>query len=138
MEQEKANALLLQAAQLQQQAEQTEQHLALINNELAEMSEFEKQIDSFSKNQNNEMISSIGKGVYAKASLTDKNFLVNAGAGVLIKKTPEETKKIVKLQIEKLEEAKASLLAQLELFHNELRRLVGEIEKFRAEKNKSA
>lgn len=137
MEQQKANALLMRAAELQQYSEQAEQQLALINNELVEMSNFEKNVDAFSKNSQKEIISSIGKGVYAKALLADKDFLVNVGSGVLVKKTPEETKKVVKSQLEKLEEAKAGLLAQMELFHNELYQLVGEIEKLRAEKNKS-
>ena len=124
--------IIMQAAVLQQQSEETEQNLAFINNQLSELQEFGNDISFMAQNKGKEIFSLIGKGVYSRASLSDSDFFVNVGSGILVKKSREETKNIIYSQIEKLTEAKVQLMAQMENFHLKLRELIREIEKIKS------
>lgn len=134
MENNESSGLIVQATILQQQSEETEQNLSFINEQLSELQEFSKQIKFLSESRNNEIFSSIGRGVYAKSSLSDNNLFVNAGSGVLVKKTREETKNIIDSQIEKLNEARIQLMSQMEMFNLQLHEMVEKIEKIKSKK----
>ena len=78
------------------------------------------------KSKENSIISSLGKGLYVKASLEEKNIFVEVGSGVLVKKTPEAAKKIIENQIKRLSEAKLKLLEKFELCYKNLNDLLVE------------
>jgi len=101
---------------------------------MTEMENFEKSLSALEKTGEKEMLSSLGKGVYVETELKGKGLFVEVGAGVIVKKTPEETRKIIESQIVKLKEAQSQLQVQLEMFHKEFQSMVSEIESEREAK----
>lgn len=129
-EEQKINQeLLMRAAMLHQQSQEIEQNLALIENQINELELFSKNLSDLEKNPNKEMLASIGRGVFTKAALSDKELFVDVGAGTIVKKTPQETVKVIESQVKKFKEAKTQLQAQLELFHKEMHDLIEQAEK---------
>ena len=120
--------LIMRASFLEKQAQETQGSLEFVERQISELEEFDSDIKSFSKSSGKEMLASVGKGIYVKADLADKDLFVNVGSGVIVKKTPEETEKIVEDQLRKLKEAKTQLTAQLEANNMALMKLITEIE----------
>ena len=56
-----------------------------------------------------------------------KKLFIDVGAGVVVKKTPEETIEIVKEQILRLQEARVQISSQLEIYRGKLQEFIEEI-----------
>jgi len=69
--------LLMKATMLQQQSQEIEQNLAIIDTQVSELSEFTKNLADLSSSSEKEILSSIGKGVFAKTTLADKDLFVD-------------------------------------------------------------
>ena len=122
--------LLWQASMLEKQTQEIEQHSNFLQQEIQDLSKFKENIGSMQGNASgNEILASLGKGVYVKASMTDKKLFVDVGAGVIVKKSPADTEKIIDAQLKKLSEAKLQLQDKLEIYQMELSRIVIELEK---------
>ena len=120
--------LAFKAAFLEKQCQEFSATIDNVNAKLFELDEFNKNLDFFAKTNNKEMLSSLGNGVYLKTELASKELFVNAGAGVVIKKSPEETQGIVGSQIAELHETRTRLVGQLELYSHLLQQTVFELE----------
>ena len=121
--------LLLKASILEKQINELGGNLEIVNQQLFELIQFQESINSFQKSNSKEMFSTIGKGVHLKTLLVEKEFLVEVGANVLVKKTPEETIKVIEEQIKRLNELKYSLSSQLDSHMFALNDLIKKIEK---------
>ena len=75
-----------------------------------------------------EILSSLGKGVYAKASVTGKDLFVGVGADIYVKKTSVETIKVIEEQLKMLNEARMELLARVESYGLAFKELLSEIQ----------
>lgn len=124
MDQEK----LFRASLIERQINELESRLEMINQHISELNQFQEYLDIFSKSSNNEMLSSIGKGVYAKTKLLSKDLLVEVGAGVVIKKNPEEMKNVIESQLSKFAEVKSHIMAETEAYAQSLQDILREIE----------
>ena len=106
---------------IENQARQFEQNLQLVDNQIHELGEFIKNLNFIIESKEKDILSSLGRRVYLKAKIEDKEKLfVDIGAGVVLKKTPEETLEIVKEQITRLQEVRGQIAFQLELYYKEL------------------
>lgn len=120
--------LLMKASLLERNSQELETHLQFINNQITELELFNVNLGTLQDSSEKEILSSIGKGVYAKANLVDKDLFVEIGAGVIIKKTPQEIKSIIEGQVKTLEETKLRLMAQLEAYNESLQELMRDLE----------
>ena len=127
----------MQASLLERQMQETQQHLELVDRELNELQTFSENLGFLSASKEKQIISSLGKGVFIPAELKEKTLLVEIGAGILVKKTPQETQSIIEIQIKKLQEAKSHLLSRLEVFQEELHKIIFEFEKQQNQKAKN-
>ncbi len=106
---------------VEQEARELEDNLQLIATQIAELDNFRESLEFLIKSKEKEILSSLGKRVYIKSKIEDKEKLfIEIGAGVVVKKTPEETIRIVKEQIIRLQEARVQISAQLEIYQREL------------------
>ena len=126
--------LIMRASILQKHVEEINSNLEQIEMHVAELSALNSNLDSLT-NENKDLISSIGNGVYAKTSLSGGNLLVSVGSNVLVEKTPQETKEMITSQIKQLNEARLQLKAQLEMYSHLLRESLMEIEKLSTNKS---
>ena len=93
---------IFKAQYLQQQMQQISENIEFLNKEIQELDVFNHSLKHLSNVKEKEMFASLGKGVYLKSQIeekSEKELLVEVGARVLVKKTPEETQEIIKKQI---------------------------------------
>ena len=89
------------------------------------MGEFIKNLNFIIKSKEKDILSSLGRRVYLKAKIEDKEKLfVDIGAGVVLKKTPEETLTIVREQITRLQDVRVQIASQLESYYEELENFI--------------
>lgn len=121
--------IIMKAARMQQHAEELEHQLNLVNEQIKELEQFNEHLLSIGNLNNEEIMASLGKGVYLKADTKEKNMYVNVGAGIIVKKKADEVREIIDTQIKKFYEAKLHIQAQLESYLNELQNIIEEIER---------
>ncbi|MCU0642471.1 MAG: hypothetical protein MUF61_02745 [archaeon] len=122
------NEILFKAAILQKQSEEINEHLNYLGSQLSELEELSGNISKISLSKDNESISSLGKGIFVKSVLSPENLFVNVGAGVIVKKSPEETVNAISSQIKNIHEARTHLMQQLELCNHALQSAIVELE----------
>jgi len=117
----------MQLSMLQQQSEAIEEKLKLINQHASELENLKNGLDKIEKNK--EILVNIGKGIFVNAEIKDKDLLVDVGDKIIVKKTGEETKKVIDKQIANMTEIKTQFLLQLEQINANLQALVMEARK---------
>ena len=120
---------LLHASMLEKQSQEIQGNIQLVEREILELEQFSTDLDFISKSKEKEIISSMGKGIHLKAKLENNSLFVEVGAKIIVKKTPEETKKIIELQVKALKEARINLFSQLEISNANLSNLILEIQR---------
>ena len=120
--------IILRISKIEERARELEENIQLIDNQLNELEIFKYTLESVIKSKEKEILSSLGKRVYLKAKIEDKESLfVEVGAGVIVRKTPEETLKITKGQIQRLQEARTEIFLRLQSYHVELQDFINSI-----------
>jgi len=119
--------VMFQAQLLQEEAQKVQNQLEAVEQQLHELTEFNTHLSILDKTQEKEMLSSMGKGIYAKTTLVDKNLYLEVGAGVIVKKTPLEVIKVVEDQIKKLGQMRVHLLGQKEVCSRTMQELLNEL-----------
>jgi prefoldin alpha subunit len=119
---------LFKAQFLQQQAQELEQNLELVDGEIEKLQQMDSNLNFFLGNNEKAMISTIGKGIHVKANLEGKELFVEVGAGVVVKKTPEDARAVIMKQIQKLSEARVHMLGKLEIYHETIRRFIEQMQ----------
>jgi len=123
--------LLMNASMLENQSRELEANLEIIDREIVDLEKFLEGINHLSKSKSNEILASLGKGVYVKSSINESKLYVNVGQGIIVKKTPESTAKVIENQIQRLTEVRAQILQQLEIFTKNFSQVLKELEKLK-------
>lgn len=110
--------LIIEANEIQQKSQELSQNLEFIDSQLSELSDFILTVESISKSEDNSTLTTLGKGVYIKSALMEKDFYVDVGVGVIIKKSSSQTLDIIYSQIDKLKSARTSILSELDSLQN--------------------
>jgi len=100
---------------LNQQFQVIEENISEIQRIKESLKEIER-INLENKNSDgtkNEILVDIGKGVYVKVKIIDKNLIVNIGDKKLIKKTIEETKKTLDKNIKDLVSKRSEIINKI-------------------------
>ncbi len=117
---------------MQQEAEQLNEQLQAVEQHVNEMLELKASLDEIGKEENKEILANLGKRIYVPVEIKDKNLLVEVGKGHYVKKTPEETVKVVEGQLDKMMDGKNQIMARLEELQGEMQKLIMEIERAQA------
>ena len=121
--------LLQEAARLEQFTRELEEHDEFLTRQIAELGQFQTSMQSMIKSKETRMLAPLGKGVYCKADIADRNLFVEVGAGVLVKKTPEALSDVIDNQLEQLKASQVHLTAQIGLCTQKLQEVMHELEK---------
>ncbi len=123
------NESLIKIANLEQHYKQMQESLALIDNQILELEQFKESLIHIINTKEKEMLSSLGKGIHIKTLMDNKNELyVHVGANVIVKKTPQETLKVLDNQITIFKEARLQMAVQLNNYTEQLNTLVSQID----------
>lgn len=106
------------------EANALEERLMFIDEQLRELDSFKKQLGLLDNIQNNEILASVGKGIFMKSVIQKSEFFIDVGAGVVLPKTCSEIISTIEQQIGKLGEMRQQSLAYFLEINKELEALV--------------
>ena len=112
---------------LQEEGRKIEEQIGMINQQIGEFQVLLLSLDKIE--EKGEILAGLGKGVYVKSEIKEKELFVNIGNNIVLKKSNSETRKIVESQIVQLDEVKQHLLREIEKINLQLRFLVEMAEK---------
>ncbi len=113
----------------EQEAQQLNQQLQLIEQNVSEMQDLELSLDEIEKKENNEILANLGKGIYIPVEIKDKKLIVEVGNKNFIKKTIPEAKEIIREQLVKLISAKSQISERLNALQSEIGKMMEGVEK---------
>tara|TARA_Y100000310_G_scaffold325935_1_gene390176 strand:+ start:2674 stop:3078 length:405 start_codon:yes stop_codon:yes gene_type:complete len=120
---------IMQIQMFEQEAQQLNQQLQLIEQNVSEMQDLELSLDEIEKKENNEILANLGKGIYIPVEIKDKKLIVEVGNKNFIKKTIPEAKDIIKEQLVKLISAKSQISERLNSLQSEISGMMQNMEK---------
>ena len=118
--QESQQELVMQFQIFEQQIRMIQEQLQAVEQAIVELGSLNFGLDELVGKKDEEILSPIGRGIYAKSKLISEELLVDIGNKNFVKKSIPETKKIIQNQIKKLEKAKEELNKELEKINTEL------------------
>jgi len=130
--------LMLRLQQIQSEGKEIEEKLQIVDQQVKELSQFSEGLKEFGKEKekSNEILASVGKGVYVKSEMKEDSLFVDVGSGVLVKKSIDDTKQVVEEQLKKINEMKIHFGTQQEALNEELRTLIEEFQKAEEKESK--
>ena len=121
--------LMFQAQLLQEEAQKVDGQLETVNQQLGELTQFNASLSTFDSSDQKEMLSSLGKGIYAKTNLVSKELYIEVGSGVVVKKTPKQVSEVIEDQLKKLNQMRIQLLGQKEIVQRSMMELIEELQR---------
>jgi prefoldin alpha subunit len=119
---------------IQEEAQQLNQQMQLIEQNIQEIAEIESSLDELEKKETKEILANLGKKIFVPVEIKDRNLIVEVGNRKFVKKSIGETKELILEQINKLNIAKNQINERLESLQCEAESLVMEIEKSQEER----
>jgi len=114
---------------LGQEAERIEQQIQMIEQQVAEMSAVRESVEIIKEGKNKEVLANLGKGIFVRADLREKDLLVNVGKEVIVKKTPDETIKVIDDQIKRLIMGKQQFIERINELQNDMQKMLLQMQK---------
>ncbi len=123
---EPSQELMFKLQMFDQQIQQLQQQTQAVEQGIAEMTTLSSGLDELAGKKGKEIFAPIGRGIFAKAKLESEELNVDVGSGNFVQKSIPETKKIIEVQIKKLEEVKKELYDNLEKVGEEFNKKIME------------
>ncbi len=115
---------IIQIQMMEQKVNQFNYQLELIDQNLVELEDLSLSLNEIGKKETKNILANLGKKIYLPVEISDKRLLVEVGNKHFVKKSVDETLKIVYGQTQKLIAAKAEILNRLEDLNNEIENLM--------------
>jgi prefoldin alpha subunit len=112
--------LFFKLSMFEQQIQNIQQQLQAVEKAILDMNSLILNLEELKGSEGKEILSSIGRGIFAKTKLISEELIVDIGGKHLVKKNISDTQKIIKEQIKKLEGAKKDLNKALEEVNKQL------------------
>ncbi len=123
------NESVIERAQLlHQESEGLEERLRFIDQQLSELTQFNVDLGTLSVRTSNEMLASLGRGVFARCAFVGTELFVDIGAGVIVKKTVPEVRTIISGQLQNLQTLRAETHEQLQKMQREFEHILRDVE----------
>ncbi len=130
-------ALIESIQQLHGESELVEERLSFIDKQVAELTDFLGHLSFLAQTKEENFFSSMGKGIFLEATLKSKQLFVDAGAGVIVKKSISDVQIIIQGQLQNLSRMRSESQAQLQMLQNEFETIISRIENERAQTRKT-
>lgn len=115
-------------SQLQQQSKQLQEQVEQVNQRIQEFETLKDSINKIRDSENNEMLAPVGRGIFFKSEKKEEKLFVNVGSNVMVKRKPDDAKKIVDKQIDNMNEIKQELTSQIESINSQFQKMMTEIQ----------
>jgi prefoldin alpha subunit len=120
----KQQELIMKFQIFEQQIENLNQQLQAVEEGILEMGSLDIGLNELSGKKGEKILAPIGRGIFVHATLESEELLVDVGEKNFVKKNIQETREIIKNQIEKLEKVKEELANSLKEIDKELTQLM--------------
>ena len=131
---EKQQELIYQLSILQQQAQQIQEQLQLVEQNVSDLNSISDGLNELRGKKDSEMLAPLGRGIFVKAKILSEELTVDIGKKNFVKKSIPETQEIILLQIDKIAQIKERLLDELDKINNQLLTLINTAERDDKEK----
>jgi len=121
-------AMIMELREKYSISNQLEEQFNLISQQVNELEDFGVHLSELDSSNENEILASLGKGVYIPSTIKEKELYVNVGSGIFVKKKPGEAKKVVEGQLKELAKAREELAERIEGLNEEMRELMQKLE----------
>ena len=121
--------LIFKLQMYEQHINQIQQQLQAVEQGNLDLNNLMQGVEELKGNKDKEVLAQIGKGIYVKTKLDSEDLIVDIGNKNLVTKSIDQTKELIKEQLEKIGEAKEELNGNLEKVNEEMKGLVEEFQK---------
>ncbi|MEK6820408.1 MAG: prefoldin subunit alpha [Nanoarchaeota archaeon] len=109
----KKEEYLLRLSMLEQEANKIEEQIGIINQQISELEVLKLSLKNLSRTEEKEVLAPLGRGIFFKSELKEKELFVNVGREVVVKKSPEETAEIIEVQVSQMRAIKEHLISNI-------------------------
>jgi len=125
---QKQQEIIYKFSIFEQQMRQIQEQLQAVEQGIIELNELNKGLEELIGKKGSEILSPVGRGIFAKAKLLSEDLIVDIGGKKFVKKTIPKTKEMVDNQIKRLEDVYEQLTKSLDDLNAEVMKLIGEVE----------
>ena len=129
MDEKKQQELFYKISIFEQQMRQLQQQLEAVEQGIVDLESLKFGLDELVGKKDQEVFSSLGKGIFAKTKLVSEDLLMNIGDRKFVSKSIPETKKSMDDQIKRLNEMKMDLNNSLNEINEEVGKIIDEANK---------
>lgn len=128
MEQSEIEKKIYEIRILESQAKQLEEQIIMVEQQVAQLSMIQENLNDIGKISNQKILSQLAKDVFIETRAENaKTVLVNVGAGIIVRKTIDETKNYIENQKGKFLEARGKISGEIVKIINKMSEIEGEI-----------
>ena len=121
--------ILFKLSMIEQQMQNLYQQLQSVERGMTELETLDVGLDNLKNPEGKEIFAQVGKGIFTKAKIISNEFIVDIGEKNFVKKSVEETKKLLQEQIKKLDEVKNEINVNIEEVSKEAEKITNDFQK---------
>lgn len=126
---EKQQEMIFKLQMFEQQIQNMNQQLQAVEEGIVEMESLNFGLDELKGSEGKEVLAPIGRGIFTKTKLVSEELIVDVGDKNFVKKSIDDTKRIISDQVDKLNEVKNDLMKNLEESEKEFNLMISEAQK---------
>lgn len=114
-EQQELQQMIIELNLCDARFKEMQQQTTLIDQQLSELQILEKNIDELKNvQQDNEILSQVGQGIFLKSKIkNNEELFIDIGSKMVLKKSPEEAKEIIKKRLEQVMKVRNLIMREL-------------------------
>jgi prefoldin alpha subunit len=116
---------------IDQEATYLNEQIQLIDQNISEFQELEVTLEELEKLESKEILANLGKRIFIPAEIKKKEIFVDVGSKTFVKKSLNETKDLLQVQLLKLIQSKKEISKRLDNLQGDLERLLEKVNKER-------
>jgi len=120
---------IMQLAALEQEATKFQEQMQMLDQQASEIMAIQDSLHELDKSKEKTIYANIGKNIFVKTEIIDKNLLVDVGNKTFLKKNIPDTLKVVEEQLSKIAEAKNKIIERLQELQQQMEAIVEQAEK---------
>lgn len=121
--------LMFKLSMFEQQIQNINQQLQAVENAVLDLNSLIVGLEELKGKKGEEILSSIGRGIFVKSQLLSEELIVDVGGKNLVKKSIPDAQELIKEQLKKLEEVQQELQKALEDINKQLTNTIVEHQK---------
>ena len=120
---------IMQLAALEQEANKYQEQMQMLEQQAAEITAIQTSLHELDKSKEKTIYANLGKNIFIKTEIADKNLLVDVGNKTFLKKSIPETLKVIEEQLSRIGDAKNQIMDKLQEMQAEMQAIIEQAEK---------